>query len=117
MNQSRRPLEKSDDELIALLERTMNDVARLAPDMVLDGVRHSNQWIATAAAAVIVAGAAGAALVAADRPQPRPISPHSEATSPPPVLPGRSDHHRDSGPGGLLILRDPGDDRPRAVPR
>ena len=64
MNQSTM----TDDELIALLEHTMRDVARLAPDMSVDEPRSDNRWIVTAAAAVIVvAGGSGIALVASSR--------------------------------------------------
>jgi len=55
----------SDEELLALLERTMHDVSECAPDMEFSATASSHRWVASAAAAsvlVIGLGAAGVAL-------------------------------------------------------
>ncbi len=61
MNQS----VKSDEELIALLERTMHKVSECAPDMEFPATVGNQRWMASAAAATVLVvgvGAAGLAL-------------------------------------------------------
>ncbi|MEO6492491.1 MAG: hypothetical protein ABIP99_06620, partial [Ilumatobacteraceae bacterium] len=118
---------ESDDELIALLERTMREVARLAPDMRVAEVRHNNRWIATAAAAavVVVAGAAAGALVVSSRHDSSPVSTGadaSRATIPATESPVTSPTSDTAYPGSLgtspsaQLIGVPGD-FPAVVPR
>ena len=55
---------KSDDELIALLERTMHHVAVSAPDMEFSTTARSQRWMASAAAATVLVVGVGAAALA-----------------------------------------------------
>jgi hypothetical protein len=74
---------QSDDELIAVLERTMREVARLAPDMRVDEP-NDRRWLATAAAAaVVVAGAAGVGIAISHREDPVAVAPSAPLPSVP----------------------------------
>jgi hypothetical protein len=75
---------KSDDELIALLQRTMHKVSAAAPDMEFSTGAGHQGWMATAAAATLVVvgvGAAGLALSARED-VPGPTTPGAGATTP-----------------------------------
>lgn len=72
----------SDEELIALLERTMHDVSECAPDMEFSATGGNQRWMASAAAAtvlVIGVGAAGLALNARHDAS-SPLSPGGQTT-------------------------------------
>lgn len=71
---------KSDEELLALLDRTMHEVARVAPEMQIEEAHHDYRWVATAAAAAIVIAAVGA-LVVSDRPDSRTVNPAADSTA------------------------------------
>lgn len=75
---------KSDEELIALLERTMRDVSACAPDMEFSTTAGNQRWMATAAAATVLVvgvGAAGLALNARHDAS-SPLSPGGQTTTP-----------------------------------
>ena len=72
----------SDEELIALLERTMHEVSECAPDMEFSTTAGNQRWMATAAAATVLVvgvGAAGLALNARDDAS-SPLSPGGQTT-------------------------------------
>lgn len=74
---------KSDEELIALLERTMHKVSVSAPEMEFSTAAGNQRWMAAAAAAVIVVGvgATGIALNARHDGS-SPLTPGAQATTP-----------------------------------
>jgi LysM repeat protein len=72
----------SDEELIALLERTMREVSECAPDMEFSTTGGNQRWMASAAAATVLVvgvGAAGLALNARHD-APSPLSPGGSTT-------------------------------------
>lgn len=74
---------KTDDDLIALLKRTMHNVAVSAPDMEFSTTAGNQRWMATAAAATVLVvgvGAAGLALTGG-RDASRRLSPGAQTTA------------------------------------
>ncbi len=73
---------KSDEELIALLERTMHKVSVSAPEMEFSTAAGNQRWMAAAAAVIVVGvGAAGVALNARHNGS-SPLTPGAPATTP-----------------------------------
>ncbi len=75
---------KSDEELLALLERTMQTVAHRAPDMDFSTTAGSPRWMASAAAStVLVVGVGAAGLALSSRHDAHsPLSPGAENSVP-----------------------------------
>jgi hypothetical protein len=75
---------KSDEELIALLQRTMHKVSVSAPEMKFTATAGDQRWMASAAAATVLVaglGAVGIALNARHNAS-SPLSPGAQATTP-----------------------------------
>jgi hypothetical protein len=75
---------KTDEELLALLEHTMHKVSDAAPDMELTASAGNPRWMASAAAATVIAvgvGAAGLALHARHD-NSGPLTPGAQPTTP-----------------------------------
>jgi len=88
---------KTDEDLVALLERTMQHVAATAPNTELEPPVASRRWIGSvAAAAVLVVGLAAAGLALSSRHDAEsPLSPAADASAPVAAGP--------TGLGGLLL--------------
>lgn len=75
---------KSDEELIALLERTMLKVSVSAPEMEFSTTAGNQRWMATAAVATVLVVGVGAAGIAlnARHDTSSPLTPGAQATTP-----------------------------------